>query len=402
LNRTNSKIPILSFFSGAGFMDIGFLKSGFQIVWHNEYNPSFVKAFECGMSSLGYKGRSAKVQNTSSIVEIGPNQILKEAFPGKSKPELFGMIGGPPCPDFSVGGKNKGSNGDNGKLSEVYINRILEINPTFFVFENVPGLFRTKKHRDFLVKLMEKLKDHYVLDVNILNCLDFGVPQDRERVFFVGVQRKWLHKRIGKKKTSSIQNTDEFIANISKLKPAVFFKTISHWFPWPTNPEFNDAKKRFAWPSANVEYNETPIKPDCPEELMVGTYICNDWVQDLPNGKEAFNPKSPKFKTTKEGDVSRKSFKKLHRFRYSPAVAYGNNEVHLHPVYDRRLTVREALMLQSVPNEYVLPEDLTLSAKFKTIGNGVPVKLAEALSLEIIKMFQKEELHEAIRFNARP
>ena len=383
-------------------MDIGFLKSGFQIVWHNEYNPSFVKAFECGMSSLGYTGRSAKVQNTSSIVEIGPNQILKEAFPGESKPELFGMIGGPPCPDFSVGGKNKGSNGDNGKLSEVYINRILEINPTFFVFENVPGLFRTKKHRDFLVKLMEKLKDHYVLDVNILNCLDFGVPQDRERVFFVGVQRKWLHKRIGNQKTSWIQNTDEFIANISKLKPAVFFKTISHWFPWPTNPKFNDAKKRFAWPSEHVEYNETPIMPDCPDELMVGTYICNDWVQDLPNGKEAFNPKSSKFKTTKEGDVSRKSFKKLHRFRYSPAVAYGNNEVHLHPVFDRRLTVREALMLQSVPNEYVLPEDLTLSAKFKTIGNGVPVKLAEALSLEIIKMFQKEELHEAIRFNARP
>ena len=139
-----SKIPLLSFFTGAGFLDLGFLKNGFEILWHNEFHKPFIKAFETGMTSCGYSGRSASVQNSHSIVELGPNAIIQEAFIGQTKPEVFGIIGGPPCPDFSVGGKNMGNKGDQGRLSEVYVNRIIELNPTFFVFENVPGLLRTE------------------------------------------------------------------------------------------------------------------------------------------------------------------------------------------------------------------------------------------------------------------
>ncbi len=73
----------------------------------------------------------------------------------------------------------------------------------------------------------------------------------------------------------------------------------------------------------------------------------------------------------------------MHRFRYSPTVAYGNNEVHLHPTEPRRLSVREGLRLQTVPDSYILPKDMTLTAKFKMISNGEPTLKADLLAKEI-------------------
>src|SRR5690606_3131365 len=109
--------------------------------------------------------------------------------------------------------------------------------------------------------------------------------------------------------------------------------------------------------------------------------------QDLcdhhPNQNEHFNPKSSRFNEVEEGDTDRKSFKRLHRYRYSPTVAYGNNEVHLHPTKARRLTVREGLRLQTVPDEYVLPSEMPLTPKFKLISNGVPTAIAELIAGEI-------------------
>ena len=87
--------------------------------------------------------------------------------------------------------------------------------------------------------------------------------------------------------------------------------------------------------------------------------------------------------TVMEGDVSKKSYKRIHRWKYSPTVCYGNNEVHLHPYKERRLNVAEALALQSMPKEFVLPPEMTLTDKFKTIGNGVPYLLAEGIAKTI-------------------
>ena len=302
-NNHGTKIPMLSFFTGAGFMDIGFLQQGFQMVWHNEYHPAFVTAFETGLPSLGYRGTSVKIQNTRSIVDIGPNEIIKEAFGGGKPPGLFGVIGGPPCPDFSVGGKNRGHLGDNGRLSEVYVNRIIELNPTFFVFENVPGLLRTAKHREFLVRLLHKLADRYALDLRILNALDFGVPQDRERVFIVGFQKRWLKKKFSNASYKHITDAAEFIPLLSKLTPKRFFAEVTHWFPWPEIPEFKGAKYKFDWPKELVPKGKSPLKPKCPEQLMVGTYLCDERRLSLPNGMEGFKPKSDKFNTTENGRV---------------------------------------------------------------------------------------------------
>ena len=110
-------------------------------------------------------------------------------------------------------------------------------------------------------------------------------------------------------------------------------------------------------------------------------------AEELPNGNEyfAFSKNAESRKEIEEGDTKRRSFKRLHRFRYSPTTCFGNNEVFLHPYKNRRLSVREALRLQSVDDKYVWGPDRQ-SAKFKVIGNGVPVLLAEAVAKELYKI----------------
>lgn len=374
------EFPILSFFTGAGFLDLGFLQDGFELVWHNENHKPFIQAFEFAMMNLGYSGASAVIQNRNSIIDIGPNEIIGQAFPKGKPPSNFGIIGGPPCPDFSVGGHNLGEAGNRGKLSEVFVNRIIELNPAFLLFENVPGILRTKKHRKFLALLLHKLSSHYFLDMKILNALDFGVPQDRERVFIVGFRRTWLRRKVSSNELKRIDRASSFLSTISDMRASKFLAEMDHWFSWPEDPEFKDAKNRFPWPEGSLPKGVVPQKPDVPPELMVSTYICDESRYGLPNSEECLRPRSGKFATIEEGDVSRKSFKRLHRYRYSPTAAYGHNEVHLHPTLPRRLSVREAMMIQSVPNTYIFPSNLPLTAKYKTIGNGVPVKMARSMA----------------------
>ncbi|HBQ61027.1 MAG TPA: hypothetical protein DD671_15775, partial [Balneolaceae bacterium] len=124
----------------------------------------------------------------------------------------------------------------------------------------------------------------------------------------------------------------------------------------------------------------------------------NGITKNSPNQKAQFRPYSNKFQTVNEGFVKNKSFKRLHRYRYSPAVAYGNNEVHLHPTEPRRISVREALRLQSVPDAYVFPESATLTDMFKIISNGVPVAKAELIAKEIrrtLENFHNSRIKEA-------
>ena len=85
-----------------------------------------------------------------------------------------------------------------------------------------------------------------------------------------------------------------------------------------------------------------------------------------------------KFVSIAEGDTSKKSFKRLHRWRYSPTAAYGNNEVHLHPYQPRRISIAEALSIQSLPVWFEVLPTLSLSASLNG-WNGVPYLLAMEL-----------------------
>lgn len=355
--------PLISFFTGGGFLDLGMARAGFPIAWSLEVQKAFCDAHDHGMqtlfASLGIPGTAPTISCREDIRKKGPAAIRREALGTISRGDEFGMIGGPPCPDFSVGGKNRGFAGNRGQLTQLFIERICELQPTFFLIENVKGLISTRAHREFLDTELWKLEEKgYAVDLRVLNALDLGVPQDRERVFIVGVRR-------------------EVIRRLYRLR---IEKQRRGWFPWPEDPDFKGAKLRFPWPSTSPFGADPPMPEGLPKQLCLAPLILN--VEDtakLPNGLEGFAPYSKKFNTIAEGDDSRKSFKRLHRFRYSPTAAYGNNEVHLHPTQSRRLTVREAMRIQTVPDGYALPQEMPLSFKFKLIGNGVPVQLAAAV-----------------------
>jgi DNA (cytosine-5)-methyltransferase 1 len=117
-------------------------------------------------------------------------------------------------------------------------------------------------------------------------------------------------------------------------------------------------------------------------------------MSSTANAKEYFNLyiTEKALNAIDEGETNRPSFKRLHRFKYSPTACYGNNEVHLHPYLHRRLSVRETLRIQGVPDTYILPTGLPLSKKFKMIGNGVPVFLAKALAVALKNFIEDKEI----------
>lgn len=365
-------VPILSFFTGGGLFDLGFKQAGFSICWTNENCPAFITGYEHGMSSwlssLGKKQSvTAKIANTGNVCELSAKKVLKEAFSGP-RPDTFGVIGGPPCPDFSNGGTHAGGNGTNGKLTTVFVDMLCSLNPSFFVIENVPGLYFFHKHRAFLANKIRQLQEHgYAVDYQILNALELGVPQDRERLFVIGFKKPIAERAAGRTLAANEIG----------------------WFPWPELDTYTGAKF-LAWPKV-ITFGKQPAKPqDVPIELTVyPALLSNGDPEKIANGEDYFNPYSSKFKMVKEGDVSRKSFKRLHRFRFSPTAWYGNQEVHLHPWKARRLSVREALRIQSVPDEYVLPEDMSLSAKFKMTCNGVPCVMAFHLAGAVQRFLNK-------------
>lgn len=369
------RIPLLSFFSGGGFLDLGFEQAGFDIVWSNEVHEPFADMYRTGISSwrqaVGQvNGKTCPLVNPSSIDELTKQAILAEAF-GSVLPEFFGIIGGPPCQDFSQSGKDLGFEGNRGKLTQIFANLVCDLRPNFFFMENVPGLVR-KKHRKFyqqIVKQLEGGRLGYLTSMRVLNALEYGVPQHRERLFLIGFRKDILPE---------------------EYSPPILLEQNQDWFTWP-HPQFKGAKD-LVWPTTSRFGCEAlPVPPNIPLELTVGRLVGDD-VGQLPNGQEAFTPYSKKFTEIKEGDVSGKSFKRLHRYRYSPTVWYGNNEVHLHPWKPRRLTVREALRLQSVPDEYVLPAEGFLSHKFKVISNGVPTLLARQIANALLQYIADKEL----------
>ena len=354
-----SKPILFSFFSGSGFLDLGFEHNGFDIHFVNENHLPFLDAYQYSRNHLNIEApvHGYNNQNIEEFLTGKSKDFLKEITKKSQKNGLVGFIGGPPCPDFSVGGKNKGATGENGKLTKVYIEIILNNNPDFFIFENVKGLWRTAKHRTFYEQMKNLLeKGNYVLTNRLINCIEYGAPQDRDRIILFGIKKTLLKE----------PNID---------------------FPWNKYLNFNKAiLDKKLWPLMD-SYEPDSLKPP-PENLGNRINLTTQYwfekndVENHKNADDYFQPRAGliKFKTILEGDDSKKSYKRLHRWRYSPTAAYGNNEVHLHPYKNRRLSVAEALAIQSLPKEFVLPEYMTLSNKFKTIGNGVPYLAAQGLA----------------------
>lgn len=363
-------LSLFSFFSGAGLLDLGFENNdlNFDIVFVNEYKQSFLNAYifarqnrDIEQPLYGYHCCDInEFFNHESAILL--QHHLQEQ---RQLNNIVGFIGGPPCPDFSEGGKNQGRDGENGILAQTFVNLIIAQQPDFFIFENVRGLVKTAKHRQYFNELKAALCDAgYVISDTMLNSLSFGVPQDRDRVLMMGVLRNANGRNI----------------------PITSSGTLN--FQWCRYTVFDaEVIKRLTWPAQKpyIENSRRIFHYQVPESLTIQHWFTLNQVENHPNGRDIFRVKAgiTKIMQIPEGDTSRKSFKRLHRWRYSPTAAYGNNEVHLHPYKTRRISVSEAMAIQSLPAWFCLPTDMPLTDKFKVIGNGVPYLMAFGIARAI-------------------
>ena len=357
-----SPSDVFSFFSGLGFLDLGFEDQGFKVEFVNEFHPPFLAAYKHSRQQLGHNLPQYGYLEGSIEKILTDPKLSKEldSYLSKSRKlgHLVGFIGGPPCPDFSIAGKQKGALGSNGRLSRIYADLILNKKPDWFLFENVKGLWGTKKHRVFYEELKRDFqKAGYTLSDKLVNSIWYGVPQDRDRIILIGF-------RSGK--TITEREWSKSFAFSEGILDEDFWST--------TNP-----------------FGSNPVKPaKVPKELTVAHWFSKNKVEDHPNANHQFKPKAglARFKSVDEGDVFKKSYKRLHRHRYSPTAAYGNNEVHLHPWLPRRISAAESLSIQSLPAAFELPPTMTLSNMFKGIGNGVPYLMARGLAKMISTKLQ--------------
>jgi len=352
-------------------LDLGFEHSGFEISFVNEFYHHFMNGYKHSREVLKHKEPNFGCHLCSIedfLLDSRKASLLASSIEAMRRSgKKVGFIGGPPCPDFSIGGKNKGSSGKNGVLSGSYFEIIKRYQPDFFLFENVKGLWRTKKHRAYYESLKnEMVKENYFISDKLINAMEYGSPQDRERIILLGFHRRLFGESNRREKISTC--TIDFPWSLKK----VYDTTDIFSLPWPQKSPF-------------IESSDFPCPDGLIKELTVQEWFTKNDVENHPNSEHCFKPRAglAKFKMVEEGDDSRKSSKRLHRWRYSPTACYGNNEVHLHPYKARRLSVSEALAIQSMPINFELPSSMSFSSMFKSVGNGVPYLAAKSLAKSI-------------------
>ncbi|MEA1953490.1 MAG: DNA cytosine methyltransferase [Campylobacterota bacterium] len=161
-------MQIISLFSGAGGLDLGFEKAGFNTVWANEYDKDIWETFEKNFPNAKLDRRS--------ITKIDSDEI----------PNAIGIIGGPPCQSWSEAGALKGIDDKRGQLFFDFIRLLREKKPLFFLAENVSGMLASR-HSEALENIKKLFKESgYKLSFKMLNAHDYNVAQDRKRIFFIG------------------------------------------------------------------------------------------------------------------------------------------------------------------------------------------------------------------------
>lgn len=344
---------IVSFFTGAGGLDIGLKQAGFTINLSVELEKTYCETLRLNHQKNVYQG---------DIMDYSKQRILEES--GLDSVDL--MIGGSPCQSFSTAGKRKAFDSPGGRAMLKFAELVVETKPKGFLLENVRGLLSAKKDpKDDNGTALEFLLTcfpGYNIKYQLLNAADYGVPQKRERVFFVGIREdldnefqfpEATHneKGIDGKKPwvtlgqvlKKLDNTQHNYTNYSERR-LKYMKMIPKG-----GGNWRDLRK----------YGESIVK-----EAMGGAY-------ESGGGKVGY-------------------FRRLHIDRPSPTLLTSpmQNSTNLgHPYEDRPLSIEEYLAIQEFPKGYYVAG--RLNGQYIQIGNAVPIQLAKKLGESILNTLQK-------------
>lgn len=338
---------VISLFSGAMGLDIGLGKAGLNVVVGQDFDASCVKT----MRANGHKVLGGDIR------EIQPQQLLE--MTGLSVGEPFLICGGPPCQPFSTAGKRLGINDPRGSLFMDFIRMIDYIRPRFFVMENVKGIMSAPLKHVPLSERDESDPDQRlgtVLDVilsefdklgyktvyGVLDAVNYGVPQFRERFVLIG----------------SRDNEDIFL-------------------PIPTHFQMHQ-NKEYQWKTVrsvieDLEFDHGECATLSEERLK--------FLKMIPEG----------------GNVG--FYRRLSYDQPSPTVVTSPVQkatMMCHPTQNRPLSVKEYARIQQFPDEWVFTG--TTAAKYRQIGNAVPVGLAEAIGKAVLSVADQTSLVQTKRF----
>jgi len=299
-------MKVVSLFSGAGGLDLGFKMAGHEIIWANDLYGDAVET---------YKANLGNHIVCKDIFSIDVNEV----------PECDIVIGGFPCQGFSVANTKRNINDERNQLYKELMRIINAKQPKYFLAENVKGIFSLAKGEVLKMILADFESMGYKVQARVLNAADFGVPQLRQRVFFIG-----------------IRNDINF----------------SFEYPNPTNnANGSDGLKK--WVSVGEALSELP-DPDKPNTVPNHDYSKYKLRFNGYIGHRAIDPLKPAPTVTARGDDK------------------GGVVVLHHPSNQRRMSCRELATVQSFPTDFTFMGNR--SSVYRQIGNAVPPLLAYAVA----------------------
>lgn len=325
------RLKLVSFFTGAGGLDLGFEKAGFETIWANEFDPKIWETFE-------FNFPNAKLDRRS-MTDISSSEV----------PVADGMIGGPPCQSWSLAGAGRGINDKRGQLFNGYIRMIREKQPKFFLVENVKGILSPKHSEAFNGFLREFASCGYKISWRLVNANDYGVPEDRLRVIIVG-----FREDVGK--------TFEFPKPLSQ-KPTLRDALVGLGEPVPAG----EKNHRNPLAKNNNEYLIGSFSPIYMSRNRVRGWGEPSFTIQAGGRQAPIHPSAPKMVKVAENS---QIFAKGYEDKY------------------RRLSVRECARIQTFPDDYEFKYDFVADG-YKMIGNAVPVNLAYNLARAIREQLEK-------------
>lgn len=320
---------LVSLFSGAGGLDLGFEKAGFTIIAANEYDKTIWETYEKNHKGLLIKGDISKISS--------------EDFP-----DCDGIIGGPPCQSWSEAGSLKGIDDPRGQLFYQYIRVLKDKKPKFFLAENVKGMMASR-HSEAVENIVSQFEEAgYDVFIHLLNASDYGVPQDRQRVFYVGFRKDLKVEFIPPK---PYENKLTFKDAIWDLKDSAI--------PGLEKNKTNGDNCKFL----NHEYFIGAYS-----SMFMSRNRVRQWHEQAftvqASGRQCqLHPQAP---------VMPKIEKNKNIFEPGKEHLY------------RRLTIRECARVQGFPDDFKFYYT-NLNDAYKMIGNAVPVNLAYEMAKAIKK-----------------
>jgi len=343
------KMKIAAFFAGAGGLDLGFEQAGFDVIYANEYDKQIWETYEKNHPKTQLDRRSLRKVDADDV------------------PECDGIIGGPPCQSWSEAGALRGINDKRGQLFFDFI-RILEAKqPKFFLAENVSGML-LPRHSEALENIKEMFRNAgtgYELSFKLLNASDYNVPQDRKRVFFIGIRKDLGFKYQFPTETFKKITLKEAIGDLKGTE-----------LPAKESNKTNGDECH----SPNHEYLTGGFSTIFMSRNRVRSWDEQSFTIQAGARHAPLHPQAPKMKFIEQ---NKRIFVPGHEDKY------------------RRLTVRECARVQTFPDEFIFHYE-SVAAGYKMIGNAVPVNLAKFLAESIkeqleMKPEERLELKEIVQ-----